>query len=95
VATLTSHPGWHFADQSGDYQKTVVKVDDLHPRNHTRTNRTEKHRRSSDERVGDCILTSKSRCSVYFKAFKPLIMNWNTVFKFSGDGAVTNIFEYP
>jgi hypothetical protein len=37
VATLTSHPSWHFADQSGDYQKTVVKVDDLHPRNHTHT----------------------------------------------------------
>jgi hypothetical protein len=32
---------------------------------------------------------------VYFKAFKPLIINWNTVFKFSGDGAVTNMFEYP
>jgi hypothetical protein len=43
----------------------------------------------------DFIRTSKSRCSVYFKAFKPLIINWNTVFKFSGDGAVTNIFEYP
>ena len=39
--------------------------------------------------------TSKSICSVYFNAFKPSVINSNTVFKFSADGAVTNIFEYP
>ena len=30
-----------------------------------------------------------------FKEFKPLITNSKNVFKFSGEGAVTIIFEYP
>ena len=41
------------------------------------------------------LLTSQSRCSEYFNAFNPLMTNWKTVFKFSGDGAVTNMLEYP
>ena len=30
----------------------------------------------------------------YLRSFRPMMMNSNTVFKFSGDGAVTNIFAY-